>query len=135
MAASHRVVLHRAGKTPVTRRIAVECDSDDEAVICAMRWTVWSHAQGRPRRLPRYTDWTVQRRADDGWETIREGTFSDAQAQCQTENEAETIPGAISQNLFYGYEARHKAGKRTHSRRAGGTSRLAQLVSRVLGEQ
>lgn len=135
MAASHRVTLHCGGKKPATRRIAVQCDTDEEAAFCAMQWVVWSHAKGRPRKLPRYTQWRVEALRDNDIVLVREGTYDDAKKECPQEDTAETIIGTVQSATFSGSAKRQSTAKTGRQGRNKPKSRLAALVERTLANR
>lgn len=135
MTAPYRVTTSCGGKKPATRRSAVQADTDEEAVIAAMQWTLWSHTKGRPRALPRYTDWRVEVWDGSEYKLLREGTYEDAAKNLPEEDPTEPTDSAVQLLAILGGKARRSPHTGARQGRNRGASRLAALVARTLEDK
>lgn len=133
-AASFRVTMAWTGKRPGKKVVPVDVATRDEAVLCALQWVVWSHVRGRPVKLPRYMTFRVEERDGTGWVTVREGTYRDATTEYGEEDAAEAKLRTVQSVPFSRSQRGPATGKYQASGRNRGTSRLANLVRRVLDE-
>lgn len=132
--ASFRVTMAWDKKRPGRWSKLVNVDTRSEAVLCAQQWVVWSHARERPKKLHRYERYTVEEWNGAEWVIVREGTVKDATAEYREEDSAIPAFSAIQSVPFDGRKSRFAPVKHKTARRNTGTSRLTNLVSKVLND-
>jgi len=128
------VTLTQSGKRPARKAIPLDSDTREGAILCAWQWVVWSHARGRPKKLPRYGRYTVKEWDGTQWTTIAEGTRADATKNYREEDTTETGDGTVQPLPFSRRQGATVPWGRQTPRRNARTSRLANLVSRVLND-
>jgi anti-sigma factor ChrR (cupin superfamily) len=132
IAASFRVTTAWGGKRPGKRTRNVDVDTRDDAVLCALQWTLWSHARGRPKKFPRYTGFSIEEWDGTEWVTIREGTYEDAKAEYGAQDAALGEISSVQHIPIAGHKEGFTPRKYQAPRRNRGTSRLSNLISKVL---
>lgn len=132
--ASFRVTMAWDKKRPGKWSKLVNVGTRNEAVLCAQQWVVWSHAKDRPKKLHRYERYTVEEWDGAQWTMVREGTVKDATAEYREENTAPASVGTVQSISFAGRKAGFASRVRQAPRRNTGSTRLTNLVTKVLND-
>lgn len=132
--ASFRFTFTWAGKKPGRLVKACDCEDVSEAVFLVQQWCIWSRSRQRARNLPRYDTWCVERRQNNVWQLVREGTYSDAAQELPQEDSSKSEECTVWELEVMRRQGRRATVRPAHTRRDRGPTRLATLLARKLGE-
>lgn len=113
----------------------MSADTRDEAVYYTLQYMVWSHSRSRGKQFPAYVTFLLEEFDGKVWNVVREGTYKDAKAEYTGYDGTPTLAEVIRSLPRAKPKTRPKVWIRQAPRRTPKSSRLANLVAKVLNDR